>query len=551
MKKSICLLMLSVLVVSFSALADPGAKPKLLVLISVDQLRGDMPQRLHERFGEGGFRVFLDEGMNFSNAHFRHATTFTASGHATLVTGGNPAEHWLVANDWFSREYNARVYALGDMDYAVVDGRRGPLVGTAPTNLRSSTIGDELYDATGGKAKVFSIGIKDRAAIAMGGFHGKALWYDPGAGRFTSSTYYYENREALPAWLQAWDSPAFIDELVGETPTWSLLHEQDSYIHGEHDLREFESKRPGIGLTFPHTLPKQGSRALYGAIRFTPYGDVVALACAKELIVNEALGQDEAPDFLALGLSCSDLIGHTFGPESLEVEDNLLQLDRSLADFFTFIDEKVGMENTVVVLSGDHGIPQIPEQRIDDQWPVGRVNGPLIKKKINESFQEAHGVEEDVVVEMIGPYVYLDEPMLAEMGLDLEAVEEISAKIALEVEGVRLALTRSAIAKGQLPDTELMDLVERSFYRSRFGNLFLIHEPFWLFGGGGYSTGTSHGSPYSYDRYVPVLFAGGGVPKGRVTRAVGPEDIAPTLAALLNIMAPSGSTGQVLQEVLD
>ena len=343
----------------FTATGAVAENPKLVVQITVDQLRGDMPWRYYDRFGKGGFRYLMDSGTSFSNAHYKHATTFTAVGHAALFTGGNAAQHGLAGNDWYDQESGERVYCVEDPDNPLIGKKPSAKTkhkGTSPRNLTSSTTGDELVLASGGASRVFSVSIKDRGAILPGGQLGKAFWYSSSSGKFVSSTYYYD---AYPAWAAAWNKADHAGKY--QTGTWNLKEAKSKYVYGDADDRPSEKGYKHLKATFPHKLGNKKKKSFYKALRFTPMGDMVTLDFVKELMKQEKVGQGGATDMLAVSFSATDYLGHAYGPNSLEYEDNMLRMDSLLADFFAYIDKTVGLSKTLIVLSSDHGVDAVPE----------------------------------------------------------------------------------------------------------------------------------------------------------------------------------------------
>ncbi len=525
----------SLLLAAISALAE---KPALVVFISVDQLRGDMPYTYRDRFGEGGFRRFMDHGTSYTNAHFGHLTTYTASGHATLSTGGNPREHGLVGNYWIDPSTGESIYCVGD--------KNSPLLGDpsksgrSPMNLMVETIGDALIDATGGKARVFSIAHKDRSAILMGGHKGKAFWYDSGTGRYVTTTYYYDQ---YPKWVAQWNKEDPADRYLDAT--WNLLQDRSTYRYRDQDEREVELTHPRLGETFPHSLEGLQGGALYETLGTTPFGDEMTVSLAKEAILAEKLGQGEVTDFFALGLSATDYIGHAFGPYSLEAEDNILRIDALLADFFAFLDTEIGLDNILLVLSADHGVdgnpPEHPSQQLDYKQMLEVARGVM---------KDQFGAGEDAIRGFSVPSIYFSPELIAARPNDIAAMESAVAEAVLTVPGVAHAVPRHLLASGNLDETELMGRVLRSFHPERTGNIMIVHKPYHRIYSGRLSYTATHGTPYDYDTHVPVMFAGPGVSNVETGREVGPESIAATLAALLDIDPPAGATGPVLKEVV-
>lgn len=545
-----------------------AARPRLVVLVIVDQLRGDMPWRFRERFGEGGFRYLMDHGVSYRNAHFRHAATSTAVGHASLVTGGNVPQHGLPGNNWRDPQTARRVYCVEDDRHAIL-GEKPPRKsrthqGASPRNLLASTFGDELILARAGRPRVFSVSLKDRAAILSAGRLGKAFWYAKRSGRFVTSSYYYDAGDSgdsgdsgntggagtLPAWVQEWNAAGHADRYRGQQ--WTLLGEAAGYLHAGQDDRLHERPYGRLGRTFPH--PLGGGPLFHATLRFTPMGDSLTLDFARELTAREQLGQGKDTDVLIISFSATDYIGHAFGPNSLEAEDNLLRLDRTLADFFAFIDGRVGLDNTLIALASDHGVAAIPEHQQSLGRKAGRHNIDKIMAAVNEALKERFH-QDNLVAAFWNPSFYLDLEAAAEAALPLSEVEDALAEALRGIPGIALAVTRSDLllrqdiaSPGGAPREPLLDKLQNAFHPERSGNVLVIPKPSWHLSSG--LAAAMHGSPYHYDTHVPLAFAGPGIGRGEVTRAVAPEDLAPTLSRYLGAPAPSGATGAPLPEIL-
>ena len=526
--------------------AQAATQPTLVVLITIDQLRGDMPLRFYDRFGPNGFRYLMDKGTIYSNAHFQHSTTFTAVGHATLATGGNAAQHGLAGNDWHDTATGKRVYCVEDDRNPLIGKEQKAHKGTSPRNLTSSTIGDELILATGGKSRVFSVSIKDRGAILPGGHLGKAFWYSSGSGKFVSSTYYYPT---YPDWVMTWNAADHAGKY--RTETWDLLQDRDAYIFKDQDDRPSEKSYKHLGRTFPHRLGNEDAKAYYAALRFTPMGDQITLAFGQELMTQEKLGQGDTTDLLAVSFSATDYLGHAFGPNSLEAEDNLLRLDRTLAQFFDSIDQHIGLDQTLLILSSDHGTDEIPEYKMSLGLAAGRHRPDEFIKQANMALRDRFNIEEDLVIAFWNPSLYLDPKAVEKSGLDMVTVERALAEEMMKIPGFALALTRTDLMAGNVPDTATVDRVQAAFHPIRSGNVLIVQEPFWYLYPKPDQFSAMHGSPYAYDTYVPIMFAGPGIRPQRIERLVAPRDIAPTVTAYLGIKPPSGSVGTPLSEVLN
>jgi predicted AlkP superfamily pyrophosphatase or phosphodiesterase len=520
-------------------------KPKLVVMITVDQLRGEMPWKYKDRFGKGGFRYLMDNGVSYTNANYRHSTTFTAVGHATLATGGNGSEHGLAGNDWYNQETEKRVYCVEDDWHTIIGKERKDHKGTSPRNLTSSTIGDELVMASGLKSRVFSVSIKDRGAILPGGHLGKAFWYGKKSGQFVSSTYYYDK---YPKWVDAWNAKKVADKW--QTQSWTLLQDKSKYVYSNQDDREVEKSYKSLGRTFPHKLGNEKAGTFYSMLRFTPMGDELTLDFTKELMKQEKVGQGKVTDMLAVSFSATDYLGHAFGPNSLEAEDNILRMDKLLADFFSYIDKTVGLDNTLIFLSSDHGTDAVPEFRTQlGITGAGRHYPEKFIIDVNAALQKRFNTTDEMVSAFWNPSLYLNMKTMSKLDLDVAAVEVALAEEILKVPGVALALTRTQLLKGEVTANPIINKVQRAFHPKRSGNVLIVQDQYWYLYPNADQFSAMHGSPYNYDTHVPIMFAGPGIGSKTIDRAVGPEDIAATVATYLGIPAPSGSVGEALFEV--
>lgn len=523
-----------------------AAQPDLVLMVVVDQLGGDVPGRYATRFGPDGFRAVLERGTWFRNAYFQHANTLTAVGHATLATGGNPPQHGMIGNEWYDAVNGRTVICVEDERHGQPGGQRGTATGRSPRNLTSSTFGDELVLASGGRSRVFAVSIKDRAAIILGGHFGKAYWYSVPRGEFVTSTYYHD---AYPDWMKRWNDARPADRYAGSE--WALLADRDSYVAGAADDRPYEMSLGRLGRTFPHRLPGRASEALFSYLRATPMGDELTLSFVEALFAAERPGSRGHTDVLAVSFSVTDYIGHAFGPNSLEAEDNLLRLDRTLAALFRLVDREVGLDNTLVVLTSDHGVAPIPESLAERGMQAGRIDPPRFMPQINSALRARFAARESLNLVFGKPAIYLDTAVLARLGLEIADVENAAAEELTRVPGVAFALTRSDLLAGRIPGSREAQRVATGFHPRRSGNVILVPEPFWYLDNVPDGNAAMHGAPYSYDTHVPVVLAGPGVPRREVQRSVAPRDLAPTLSAYLGIRPPSGSVGDPLVEIFD
>jgi predicted AlkP superfamily pyrophosphatase or phosphodiesterase len=527
--------------------------PKLVLQITVDQLRGDLPMRFKERLDKGGFRYLLESGTHYNNAHYQHANTETAVGHATLATGADPSRHGIVANDWIDQETGKFVYNTEDDRHHIIGSKPKSHEGVSPRNLLATTLGDELVVHNGGKSRVFSVSVKDRGAILPGGHAGKAFWFSKSNGNFVTSTYYYDD---YPEWVKRWNVAKPADRYKGKT--WDLLHDRSSYVAGDIDDRPYEASFAELGRTFPHALGDGSAKYFYLILTLTPIGDELTLNFAKSLIENEKIGQGNATDYLAISFSSTDYVGHLFGPSSLETEDNILRLDRLLAELFKYVDQKIGLDKTLIVLSADHGAPEAPEYMAEHGMETGRFPLDWFKKgsPLSDALKKRFG-RDDLVAVHSHPYLYLNLDAIADAKLNIEEVERFVAVEMMKVPGIAYAMTRSDLLAGRITESPIQNQIRRSFHPTRSGNIHMVPEHYWFLHSteeaekmGIEKIAAIHGSPWKYDTYVPIFFAGNGVSAQTISRLVGPQDISATVAAYLEIKPPSGSVGVPLVEVL-
>jgi predicted AlkP superfamily pyrophosphatase or phosphodiesterase len=531
-----------------------SSAPRLVLQITVDQLRGDLPGRYADRLTDGGFRYLMEKGTWYIDAHYRHANTETAVGHATLATGADPSRHGIIANDWIDQKTGAFVYNTEDERHHIIGREAKAHEGVSPRNLAASTFGDELVVHNGGRSRVFSVSVKDRGAILPGGHAGKAFWFSKSSGNFVTSSYYYDD---YPAWVKQWNAAKQADAFKGKS--WELLNDRATYVHGQMDDRPYEADLKPLGRIFPHPLGGD-TKYFYLLLTLTPVGDMLTLDFAKALVENEKLGQNDtgAPDYLQISFSSTDYIGHLFGPSSLETEDNILRLDRTLADLFQFVDEKVGLDKTLIVLSGDHGAPEAPEYMATLGLSTGRFAFDWFKTAgpLTEALKKKFG-RDDLISGHSHPYLYLNLEAISSAGLNLADVERFVADELMKIPGIAYAMTRSDLLAGRITESPVQNQIRRSFHPTRSGNIHMVPEQYWFLHSteeaekmGIGSIAAIHGSPWAYDTFVPIFFAGHGVPARIIGRRVAPTDIAATLAAYIGIKPPSGSVGTVLTEVL-
>lgn len=555
------LLSAAALLGSNSVLAQAD-KPKLILQITVDQLRGDMPTAYLDKMGKGGFRYLLDKGVVYKDAHHNHANTETIVGHATLATGALPAVHGMIGNVWFDDKLQRLVYNVEDANYPLLSAdagvnqkteidptqRTAKSSGRSPNNIQVSTFSDELKIASNGKAKVFGVSVKDRGAISMAGHMGKAFWFSKKSGEFVTSEYYYDK---YPEWVSNWNEAKPTKKY--HQKTWQLSQPQAKYVFAKQDDQAWETKFPGFGRTFPHQYGDMKNAYFNTFLTLSPAGDELTLDFAKAVVNNEQLGQDDVTDYLSVSFSSTDYVSHIFGPSSLEAEDNMLRLDRTLAKLLTFIDKKVGLENTLIVLSADHGAAEVPAYLSS----LGMKTNVVAPKEWDKApsmkaLKKRFGFDTALIKSYFHPYIYLDRDLIAERKLSLEQVQKAVAMEVSKFDGVALAVTSSDIETGNTPQDYLHTLVVNNHSKNRSGDVYVVLEAHrFVADMEGLTVAATHGSPWGYDTFVPLIFAGFNIDDDMVYRRVSTTDIAVTLSAVLGIKAPSGAQGQILEKVLD
>lgn len=538
-----------------SAEAQERTLPRLILQVTVDGLRGDLIDRYSGQFGDGGFRHLLEKGAVFKNAHYQHANTETIVGHTTLATGAFPADHGMIGNVWFDRENGELSYNIEDRRYPLLPTRAVHIEGAqldpsqqqsrtdgrSPQSIISTTFSDELALANAGRAKVFGVAGKDRSAVAMAGHAGKAFWFSTDTGDFITSSFYYDN---YPDWAAEWNAARQAE--AHSNGQWALMNDPAGYLLAEFDDRPYETDLRGYGRTFPHAYGSSDDPLFNTRVLVSPLGDQLTLSFAKALIAGEELGQDSIADYLSISFSSVDAVNHFFGPSSLENEDVVLQLDRTLADLFAFVDDVIGLHDTLIVLSADHGMPEMPEFVTSQGLAAGRMYPEDIRQVADLVGVQRFGIE-SVSSFFFRPYLYLDDAIIDAAGLNRAQVEQAVAAGLTDMEGIALAVATSALPT--LEDTPLIRQIRRNTHPSRSGDIYVVQEPYWFL----YEKGpvaAMHGSPWQYDSYVPIIFAGAGIEPQTIHRRVHPADVAPTLSALLKIKPPSSAVGGRLYEVL-
>jgi predicted AlkP superfamily pyrophosphatase or phosphodiesterase len=498
--------------------AEPK-KPKLVLAIAIDQFRYDYLTRFRADYS-GGLDRLLRRGAVFTNARYRHYPTVTAIGHSVFMSGATPSLSGIVGNEWFDRETGKQVTSVSDPSTALLGGKAA--AGSSPRRLLVSTLGDELKMASRGKSRVIGISLKDRAAILPSGhISDGAYWFDGETGNFVSSTFYFPN---LPQWVKDFNRARFPDRYLNAE--WKPLVASPDYP-------PFSKKMAGA----------PGS-AFYNSLEASPYSNELLEAFAERAIEAERIGRHGAADLLTISFSANDYVGHLVGPDAPEVRDMAIRVDRVIGKLLEFVDQQVGLENTLVVLTGDHGVAPLPEVLTEEKMPGGRASGKAVFDAIETALAGRFGDGNWVLAGSPGPY--LNHQLVQDKKLNEAEVERVAAEAVARLPHVFRVYTREDLLHGRVIDDAITRDVVNGFYPARASDLFVILDPYWIEA----AHGATHGSPFMYDTHVPVIFTGPNVKAGRYDLTIAPDDIAPTLATMLDVETPSGATGRVLAEML-
>jgi predicted AlkP superfamily pyrophosphatase or phosphodiesterase len=523
LRSSIALIILGLWAVASFASAY-NAQPKLVVIVVVDQLRGDLLERYHDDFGEGGFRLLMDHGAWFTSCYYSYAATKTAPGHATIGTGTYVPGHGIMANEWWDPKLRRMVTSVedeGTRTLGLTGGAENAKWSSSPHNLQTDTIGDELKLATGGRAKVYGVALKDRAAILPVGFAADAAFFlDAQSGEFVTSTYYMQK---APEWLLRFNA--------GKT--------RESYLNRE--VKDAAGKV--LRSTAPAKNDKGRELSFYELVGATPWGNDYTADLARQIIEHEKLGTGAVTDLLSISFSSPDILGHEVGPDSPEQRGMLVALDRTLAGLFEYLDASVGKGNWAVALTADHGIAPMADYAGKLRIPASNFNSTVMRKQLNHMLKVQNGKEAEYVVHIDYPTLHLDSEAFETVQVNEADGEKAVGELMLKL-GFRNFATKSQMGAGELQNSIFRQQILNSY--SPLGGWYVagLLPPFQI----GASAGTTHGVPYSYDAHVPLAFYGSQFRAGIYHENVEPVDLAVTLSSLLRINKPASAVGRALDE---
>jgi len=499
--------LLGCLLVLASLAAAAPKKPKLVLAIVIDQFRYDYLTRFRSDY-TAGLQQLLTRGAVFTDAEYNHFPTVTAAGHSTFLSGATLSISGIIGNDWYDRDEGREVTSVSDSKTQIVGGRGG--AGSSPDRLLVSTVGDELKIANGGKSKVIGISLKDRSAILPAGHMANgAYWFDNASGNFVSSTFYFPE---LPAWAKAFNDSHPADRYAGAA--W-----------------------------LNHKMPVD-AKQLNAALAASPFGNDLVAAFAERALEAEQLGQHDVTDVLAVSFSSNDYVGHQVGPDAPEVREVSIRTDKLLGELLAVADRAVGAGNVLVVLTADHGVAPAPEANAARRMPGGRPPAGIVNRTAQDALSKKYG-DGKWVLSSSEHSLYFNQELIASKKLDPAEVNRTAAQALMQVPHVFRVYTREQLANGAVQQDSVSRRVMNGFYARRSGDLEVLLEPYWIFT----QTGATHGTAFNYDTHVPLIFMGSGIRPGPYYQPVVENDIAPTLAAILEIATPSGSVGRVLSEI--
>lgn len=519
----------------------PPEKPKLIVGIIVDQMRYDYISRYWDKFDTKGFKRLIGEGAFCKNANFDYIFTQTAVGHATISTGALPAVHGIVSNTWYNRLKAQKIYCVAD-DKATIVGSKTEAVGKmSPRNLISTTTGDELKLASNGNSKVIAISLKDRAAILSAGHAADAAyWFDDQTGNFVTSSYYLDS---LPKWVRKFNKEKNADLYLDRD--WNTIRPIEEYTESLSDDNKFETGIKGK-FTFPYNLKEMREEKKYDLIKNVPFGNSLTKDFTINAIINEELGADDYTDLLIMSLSCTDYIGHNFGPTSIEIEDTYLRLDEEIAHFLSFIDNQIGKENCLVYLTADHGVAHSPKYLESQNIPSGYFNYNYAITLLKTYLNAIYGYGE-WVSEYLTQQIYLNRNLIEDSKLSLDEFQKRTAQFFIQFTGVANAMTATNLENSDYSNG-IFSKMKNNYNQNRSGDILINLEPSWI--EDSYSA-TNHNSPYAYDTHVPLIWYGWKVNRKTITRRVSITEIAPTISTFLNIPFPNGCLSEPIVEITE
>ncbi len=518
-------------------------RPKLVVGIVVDQMRYDYLIRFYNKYGNDGFKRLMNNGYNCKNVHFNYIPTYTAVGHSSIYTGTTPQNHGIISNFWYDKYAKKNIYCVDDINYKTIGAKKGG--DKSPNRLRTTTLGDQLHLAQNMQGKVIGISLKDRSAILPVGHTANAAYWFQGKneGKFVTSSFYTNN---LPQWTTQFNNSGKVDTYISKS--WNTLYDIETYTESIADNNPYEMLYKGEKTpTFPHDIPTLKKKNKdYGILAYTPFGNTAVREFAQAAIEGENLGKSTFTDFIAISFSSTDYIGHQFGVDSKEVEDTYLRLDLEIAAFLKFLDQKVGKENYTLFLTADHAAVPVPNYLKSLKIPGGYFDLKDFTSFVN-GITSAHFGSTKLVENISNFQIFLNQAEIKKLGLNQLNVAQLISDEIMQYKDVYKSVTANTLQTTTFNDG-LLHSLQQGYNQKFSGNVLFVPFPSTI----KYpQQGSTHGSGYSYDTHVPLIFFGKGFQKGSSNTYYPIIDIAPTIARLLEIEQPNGTTGKVITEVLN
>ncbi len=525
-----------------------NSSPKIVVGIIVDQMRHEYLYRFQSKFGSGGFKRLMNDGFVVKNGHYNYAPTVTGPGHASVHSGATPAIHGIINNEWYDKDLRKGVNCVEDSDQHVIGAESGK--GTvSPWRMLTTTVADELKLFTQKRAKVIGISFKDRGAVLPAGHMADgAFWFDGKSGTFVTSSYYMSK---LPAWLEKFHQQNLVDKYV--IREWNTLLPVEQYVESGPDDSPYENRMGGKERpVFPYDLKRLRKPGEYGIIGGTPFANDYLTELAKAAIQGENMGADDVTDYLAISYSATDGLGHAMGPNAVEIQDMYMRLDKNIEDLLKTLDARAGAGNYIVFLTADHAAAEVAQYLKDNRVPAGYLNAGKLKTDLNDHLRQ-YFPDRDIVQTISGYQIFFNHEAFTSdakaSGVELMIATEATINFLLQQEGIANAFSRHTLRQSDFDEGGVKGMVVRGYHPKRGGDVVVVLEPGWY--PGSRPVGTTHGSPWTYDTHVPMLFYGYGIKKGYTVRYHAITDIAPTVSALLNIKFPSGCVGQPIEELFE
>ena len=517
-------------------------KSKLIIGIVVDQMRYDYLTKFYTKYGDGGFKKLMKNGYNLENVHYNYIPTYTAVGHTSIYTGTTPTNHGIVSNNWYDKYAKKSIYCVDDDNYKTVGATTGG--NKSPFRLQTTTVSDQLKLAQNMRGKTIGISIKDRSAILpVGHTADAAYWFEGGnIGKFISSSFYLNE---LPNWVTNFNNSNKADAYLNQD--WNTYYPIENYTESIEDNNPFEKTFTGKTTpTFPYNLKElRKTNGNFNLLKAVPYGNSIVTDFAEAAIKGENLGKGEFVDFLAVSYSSTDYVGHQFGVQAIELEDTYIRMDKELERFIHFLDTEIGIEKYTLFLTADHAVVENPAYLNSIKIPGGYLNDSLLKIAVNEIALD-HFKSTDIVENISNYQIFLNKDILKKLQLDTHKVSQIIADELINFENIYKTTTAFTLQSTSFT-SGILQTLQNGYNQKLSGDVFYIPNISTISGD---KKGTTHGSGYSYDTHVPLIFYGNGIKSGQSDAYYPIIDIAPTLTSFLKIAQPNGNTGKPILEIL-